>query len=252
MPDLLAAIDPGLAWSTYLNMGLMVLVGACLQGVSGLGFAMFCSPIAALWFPVLVPGPLLALSCPLALLSFMRERKTVDWSTASLAVCGRLLGTAVAMLCLLALSGKTLSIFFALLILSGVALSVRGWSLRVTPVTAILAGVASGLMGTITSAGAPPLAIAMQSMPAQRLRPTLGLVFFGGASISLAALAYVGRMSHAHLQLSLALAPWMLIGFFLSAQLRQFSALRSLKPILLSLAAVSAVLVLVQALFPSQ
>ena len=51
-----------LSWALYLGMGAMVLVGACLQGVSGLGFAMFCAPIGALLFPELVPGPLLALA----------------------------------------------------------------------------------------------------------------------------------------------------------------------------------------------
>ncbi|MFI5444976.1 sulfite exporter TauE/SafE family protein [Polaromonas sp. UC242_47] len=238
----------GLNWSTYLGMGAMVLVGACLQGVSGLGFAMFCAPIAALLFPELVPGPLLVLSCPLALMSSLREFHAIEWRTAGQAIAGRVLGTGLAAACMALLSVQTLSLLFAALILTGVVLSLKGWQVAHSGRNTTLAGLASGLMGTITSAGAPPFAIAMQHLPADRLRGTLGAVFFIGAALSLAALTLVGRMDADKIWLSLLLMPWMVTGFMLSGRFKFLMRQQSLRPMLLGLAAFGALGILVQTL----
>ena len=238
--------DLGLA--AYLGMGAMVFAGACLQGVGGLGFAMFCAPMAALCFPELVPGPLLTLGCPLALMALLREWRAIEWPTAGLALVGRMVGTAGAALCLAWLSVTALSLMFAVLILAGVALSVSGWHVRAGARNTALAGVASGLMGTITSAGAPPFAIAMQHMQPAALRATMGVIFFAGSAVSLVALALVGRMGRTHLALALLLLPWMLAGFSASGSLRGRLGKRSLRPLLLGMAALGAVGVLAQIL----
>lgn len=249
MNDIAAGLLPvGLAGTTYLGMGAMVFVGACLQGVSGLGFAMFSAPIAALLFPELVPGPLLALGCPLALMTGLREYHAIEWRTAGQAIAGRLLGTALAAVCLSLLSVKTLSLLFAVLILSGVALSLQGWQVAHSGRNTTLAGMASGLMGTITSAGAPPFAIAMQHLPANRLRGTLGAVFFIGAALSLAALTLVGRMDAHGLWLAGVLMPWMVAGFVLSGRIKFLMRQQSLRPMLLALATFGALGILVQTL----
>lgn len=241
-------LPQGLGLAAYLGMGAMVFGGACLQGVGGLGFAMFCAPMAALWFPDLVPGPLLALGCPLALLAVLREWGAIEWPTAGLALLGRLAGTAAAALCLAWLPVPALSLMFSVLILAGVALSLSGWRVLPGARNTTLAGVASGLMGTITSAGAPPFAIAMQHMQSAPLRATLGVIFFAGSAVSLLALAAVGRMGHVHLVLALSLLPWMLAGFFASGLLRGRLGRHSLRPFLLGLAAFGAVGVLAQTL----
>lgn len=237
-----------LSWALYLGMGAMVLVGAYLQGVSGLGFAMFCAPIGALLFPELVPGPLLALACLLALMTGLRDMHAIQWPTALQAVFGRVIGTALAIVCLALLPLKTLSLLFAALILLGVALSLKGWRAAHNPRNTTLAGVASGLMGTITSVGAPPFAIALQDMPANRLRGTLGVVFFLGSALSLAALVGVGRMSAAHFGLALLLAPWMFVGFMVSSRYKRLIGPNSLRTLLLVLAALGALGILVQTL----
>ncbi|WP_439115677.1 sulfite exporter TauE/SafE family protein [Hydrogenophaga sp.] len=242
----LLSLLPG--WSAYLGMGAMVLAGACLQGVSGLGFAMFCAPIAALLYPELVPGALLALGCPLALMTGLREFHAIEWRTAGQAIAGRVLGTGLAAACMALLSVQTLSLMFAALILSGVVLSLKGWRVAHSARNTTLAGLASGLMGTITSAGAPPFAIAMQHLPANRLRGTLGAVFFIGAALSLVALALVGRMGAAQLGLSLLLMPWMVTGFVLSGRLKFLMRQQTLRPMLLGLAAFGALGILVQTL----
>ncbi len=241
-----AWLPVGLDGLIYAGMGAMVFIGACLQGMGGLGFAMFCAPVAALFFPALVPGPLIALGCPLALLAALREYDAIDWRVAGIALAGRVVGTGLAAACLALLSAEVLSLLFALLILAGVLLSVNGWKVAASARNTAVAGIASGLMGTITSAGAPPFAIAMQSLPPKRLRATLGCVFFAGSAVSLATLAAVGRMGTSHLWLSLLLMPWMLAGFTVSGPLNRHFAHRSPRPLLLGLAAFGALGILVQ------
>ncbi|WP_225863236.1 sulfite exporter TauE/SafE family protein [Ideonella benzenivorans] len=231
---------------TYLGMGLMVLVGACLQGIGGIGFAMFSAPVAALLFPQLVPGPLLALGCPLALMAALRERRATHWPAAGMALTGRVVGTALAAACVAWLPVRALSLLFALLILSGVGLSLIGWRVAPSRANITLAGLASGLMGTLTSAGAPPFAIAMQNLPPPVLRATLGWVFFVGSAVSLLTLAVMGHMSLAQLGLSIMLAPWMLAGFGLSGPLNRRLGGHSIRPFLLGFAALGAMGVLLR------
>jgi uncharacterized membrane protein YfcA len=239
----------GLGAGRYAAMGAMVFGGACLQGIGGLGFAMFCAPLALLLFPELVPGPLLALGCPLALLAMVREFRAIEWSTAGYALAGRAGGALLATAVLQLASPATLSVLFALLILTGVGLSLRGWRVQATPVASGTAGFASGLMGTITSAGAPPLAIAMQNLPPAPLRATLGCIFFLGSVISLAALQAAGRVSGGELLVGLLLIPWMLAGFAVSGPLSTRISARGLRSGLLTLASLSALAVLAQAFF---
>ena len=230
----------------YAGMGAMVLVGACLQGAGGLGFAMFCAPLAALLFPELVPGPLLALACPLSLLAAWRESEAIDWGGVGWSLTGRGVGTVAAAGCLAVLSADVLSVLFALLVLAAVGLSLCGWQVRPSRASHVVAGAASGLMGTITSAGAPPLAIAMQGMAPPRLRATLGCIFFLGAALSLAALAAVGRMHLDGLGLALLLAPWMIAGFAISGPLARRLAPAQLRHFLLGLASLGAIAILAQ------
>ena len=233
----------------YVAMGAMVFGGACLQGIGGLGFAMFCAPLALLLFPELVPGPLLALGCPLALLAMVREFRAIEWSTAGYALAGRIGGALLATAVLRFASPDTLSVLFSLLILTGVVLSLRGWRVQATPATSGTAGFASGLMGTITSAGAPPLAIALQNLPPAPLRATLGCVFFAGSVISLAALLAAGRASGGEILAGLLLTPWMLAGFAASGPIARRVSARGLRGVLLTLASLGALAVLAQTLF---
>ena len=63
---------------------------------------MFSAPIVALWFPQLVPGPLLLLGCLLALLTVLASgTRRREWKAAELVMVGRMLGTALAAVCLI-------------------------------------------------------------------------------------------------------------------------------------------------------
>jgi uncharacterized membrane protein YfcA len=122
-------------------------------------------------------------------------------------------GAALATGVMVALPPRPLAIAFGLSLLLAVALSSVGWVLVPTRRNAVLAGVASGLMGTITSAGAPPLGLLTQRLPPPVIRATVGCIIAIGSVVSLVLLAGAGHFSQAQALLGLALFPWVLTGF---------------------------------------
>ncbi|RMX05896.1 sulfite exporter TauE/SafE family protein [Corticibacter populi] len=231
-------------WS-YLGMGLVIAIASCLQGIGGIGFAMFTAPIAGLFFPELVPGPLLVLGCLLSTLSAWREFASVDWKAVGIGTAGRIAGTLLAALLMVLLSPNALSVAFALMILAAVAMSLGGWKIVQDATSLGAAGVMSGIMGTVTSAGAAPFAILMQNQAPARVRATMGCIFSFGAAFSVLILVGIGRFDLHGLALAGLLLPWMLLGFAISSPIGRRLAGKA-RPLLLGLSAFSAVGILIK------
>ncbi len=240
MAALIDLVDP-LSW---LLMALLVVLAAFLQGVGGVGFAMLVAPIAALIFPQLVPGPLLALGGSVSLLAALRERQHIVPDVVVCALGGRATGSIIAILAMTQLPIEVVNLGFALAILAAVALS--AWGLRILPskLNMILAGIASGIMGTLTSVGAPALAIAMQNLAPAQLRASLGLILFLGASLSLILLIVAGLFSWQQAMLSIVLYPFMLLGFALSGRWRHKVSMPLMRRLLLGICSLSAVVLI--------
>lgn len=231
----------------YAAMAAVVFGAAVAQGVGGVGFAMFAAPVAAMFFPQLAPGPLLTLGGFISLLTALRERAAIDWPAVSYALAGRAVGTLIAIYAMARFAPQALGVLFACMILIAVALSVAGLRFSATPGRVSGAGVASGIMGTMTSVGAPPIAIVLQHAAPARLRATLGMVLFLGSIFSLAMLALAKRYTGYHAGLALSLAPFLLAGFAVSNRLRTLLPPRAVRAVLLAACAMGAVGVLVKA-----
>lgn len=110
----------------YMAMTALLLVAVCVQGVNGLGVAVFSAPFAAVNFPTLAPGPLLAMGCPLALLALLavlalrREFHAIDWPAAKTALVRDAGGTSLAAADVSLAAPRTLALSFGILILAGV------------------------------------------------------------------------------------------------------------------------------------
>ncbi|CAB3666793.1 hypothetical protein LMG26685_03554 [Achromobacter mucicolens] len=230
----------------YAAMAAVVFGAAVAQGVGGVGFAMFAAPVAAMFFPQLAPGPLLTLGGFISLLTALRERAAIDWPAVSYALAGRAVGTLIAIYAMARFAPQPLGVLFACMILAAVALSVAGLRFSATPGRVSGAGVASGIMGTMTSVGAPPIAIVLQHAAPPRLRATLGMVLFLGSIFSLAMLALAKRYTGYHAGLALSLAPFLLAGFAVSNRLRTLLPPRAVRGVLLAACAMGAVGVLVK------
>ncbi|MGB6008259.1 TSUP family transporter [Castellaniella sp.] len=235
--DLLPFTDP---W-VYALMAFLIVGSAFLQGIGGVGFTMFAAPIALIVSPELVPGPLLTLGGMATLLTALRERQHIAWQPASFALGGRVIGALIAVFALSQLAPRAMGLVFAGLILMAVILSASGLKLRVTPSNASIAGLISGIMGTLTSVGSPPLAIVMQHSAPATIRATIGAILACGATVSLAALAVAGHYGLRDVLLSASLIPFLLFGFRLSNKARYSVSGPALRYGLLTFCALSAV-----------
>lgn len=200
----------------YSWIALVVMIGACLQGAGGIGFGMFVGPVLAIGHPDLVPGPVLLLAGLLSTMSAAREFRAIDFPVLGYSLAGRLPASIAGGMLFALLPVRSMSIVFAMLILGAVGLSLRGWHVRASPKNLVLAGAVSGFMGTITSVGAPPMAIAYQDFQPPKLRATIGAFFVVGAVGSLAVLQVVGRFGTREALLGLSLVPPMMLGFAVS------------------------------------
>lgn len=245
-----------MAWLTestnlwhYPAMAFVVFAAAVAQGVGGIGFAMFAAPVAAMFFPQLAPGPLLTLGGFISLLTALRERTAIDWPVVSYALVGRGIGTLIAIYAMAQFAPRPLAVLFAVFILLAISLSLAGLRFNASPGHVSGAGLASGIMGTMTSVGAPPLAIVLQHSAPPKLRATLGMVLFLGSLFSLSMLAWAERYTSYHLLLALTLLPFMLAGFAVSNRLRHLLPAAAVRGALLGVCALGAVGVLIKAIW---
>ncbi len=241
--------DPHVSWIDITIAMSTVAVGALLQGSVGFGLAMVSAPVLVLIDPQFVPAPLLVASLSLTSLTAYRDRAGIDLSGLQWALMGRVAGTAVGIFALTRLSGDRFILIFGVLVLISVALSVSGLHLRPNRRTLIGAGTLSGFMGTTSSIGGPPMALVYQHAPGTRLRGTLAGYFIVGVSISLAALAAIGRLGQDELWLALLLQPGILAGFAVSSRAIGRLDEGHTRPAVLTVAGVMALVVIVRELW---
>ena len=229
-----------------LTVVLTVLFGATLQGSVGFGMGLIASPILILIDPRFVPGPILLSTTVLTVLLVYRERTAIDFHGIQWAMVGRLIGTVLASAILLVVSADQLVLLIGVFILSAVGMSLSGF--RFDPIRPVLvvAGMLSGLLGTIASVGGPPMALVYQHAAGARIRSTMSGFFLLGTILSLGALWYVGRFGAYEIQLTLVMLPSVLTGFVLSKWTAVYVDRGYVRPAVLSVAAGAGLLVIIR------
>jgi uncharacterized membrane protein YfcA len=227
-----------------LFAGIAVAVGALVQGLIGFGLALIAVPIVALVEPTLLPVPILLVATVHAALSLVRERAHVDWTDVGWAMLGRLPGTVVGVVLVDRLTGPAFGLLVGGAVLVGVAVSVVSWRPRPTPRALVVAGLLSGSFGTSMSIGGPPLALLYQARPGPQVRATLGAFFVLGAVVSLAGLGIAGQVNRHQLAVGVGLVPFLVAGFAASGPLRRVLDARGLRPAVLAVSALSALLLI--------
>lgn len=238
-------------WSLWqlLGMSLLILLCACLQGVGGVGFAMVSAPIGALFYPELVPGPLIFLAGILSFLTILREGKSILWKVIPTALIGRAIGTVCAGVLLAGLNTEHLGVIFAILILVAVIFSFFHWSIPSNVFTWTIAGMMSGIMGTLTSAGSSPLALVAQKMRPTTIRATLSMIFLIGTVMAICTLLILHRYSLEQFVLTLFLIPAMAIGFKLSTPIAAKCSKEAMRQLLLWVTGISALILLIHSIY---
>ncbi|MGH3907645.1 MAG: sulfite exporter TauE/SafE family protein [Pseudonocardiaceae bacterium] len=203
-----------------LVAGLVVALGALVQGAVGYGMALVAAPLLALLDPALVPVPLIMLGAGHSVLAVLRDGRHADWAGVGWAMLGRLPGTGLGVLAVVALSQQVFSLVVGSCVLAFVLLSLLTWQPRPRPRSLLLAGLASGVGGTAAGIGGPPIALLYQYAPGPRVRATIGAYFVLGSVTSIVALTVAGQVTGAALISAAQLAPFLLAGFVLSGPAR--------------------------------
>lgn len=220
---------------------MTMAVGATVQGSIGFGLNVIAAPILTLVDTQLVPGPALAAAFMLTVLLAIRERGGIDRRGFGWVFIGRVPATVVAALLIASLPERGVAFTISAVVLVAVALSLIGWRVARTPGTFVIVGAASGMMGTLSSVGGPPLAMLYQDARGSELRGTLSAIFVVGSIISIGALVAVGRFGRDEAIASLAMVPGVVLGYVVSRWTAPVVDRRALRPAVLALSALAAV-----------
>lgn len=228
--------------------GLAIFVGAVVQGSVGFGMGLVAAPVLTLLDPSLMPGAIQVTNMTLPLFTLAVEWRRVDWRGLGFAVLGRLPGSVIGAAIVVYISIHHLGIFVGAMVLVAVILTARAVSLPRNALTITSAGFVSGITGTATGIGGPPIALVYQTAKGPEIRATLAMFFFLSAAQSLVILALVGHLPARALSAGAVLVLPMIAGFLVSGPLRRYLDGGKVRIAVLVVAAVSAVVLVGQSL----
>lgn len=227
-------------------ISLAVVIGAFVQGTTGMGFALIVAPVAGLLEPSLLPVCLLILMLPLNAYIAWRERHAVDRIGCSWITLGRFGGTFLGLWLLLAISVHHLNLLIGITTVLAMLATVVAPKFTPNKPAFIVTGIVTGITETATGVGGPPLALAYQHSPVSVLRASVAVCFLVGELISLVVLAVSGHVSGSQFISALWLLPLLLAGMWLSHLVHAKINNRVLRQFVLIFALVSGVVLIVK------
>jgi len=226
----------------------LVFAGSVVQGTIGFGLAVVAAPILLLLDPVFVPGPMLLAAMLLVILVALHERRDVIGQDIALATFGRAVGTVPAAYAIGTLPPDAYEMLFAALVTLTVVLSVSGWNIRRTPANVFVASIVSGIAGTLSSIGGPPMALVYQHEAGPKIRGTLSAIFTIGTVVSISGLWWAGRFGAVELTLGILMMPAVVAGFWLSRYTAGRLDRAHTRPAVLAISIVSALAIVLRAM----
>lgn len=228
----------------YCIIACAVMLASALQASIGFGIGLLAAPIVALVDPGLIPGTLIMVAAFLTLIVVIRERQDIDLHGTGWALVGRIPGTIAGALLLAMLPHRALAILLAGVVLVGVIITSFGWIPAARRRNVVLAGAASGVLGTATAIGGPPMALVWQRNTGARLRGTMGGFFLVGSMMSIAALAATGAIHERTMWGFGLLIPAAIAGYLLSRPMNKFLDPKRLRWIAIGVSTLGAVVLI--------
>lgn len=195
---------------------LLISIGAFIQTTTGFGMAVVASPLLLYLSPEYIPGPIIIVGLFLSSINVIKYRVHVSWKGLKQCIIGLLPGTLAGASVLYLIDVKQLSILLGCTVLLAVAVSLLPIKVEVTPRKLILGGFFSGLLGTSSGIGGPPMALLLQHQQAHLIRANMAAFFLMSCVLSLGIQIPIGYMNFEHLKLALPLIPAGYIGYRLA------------------------------------
>lgn len=203
---------------TTLIAFIVIFIGTVVQASIGFGLAIIAAPFLFALSADYVPGPITLVALLLSIMMTLKHRQNISMAGLGAAVLGRVPGSIAGGLLLLWADARTLSLWIGLSVLLAVAASLSRLRIRPTPWRMAVAGFLSGVMGTSTSIGGPPLALLLQHEAAESMLSNLSAFFLVSCLMSLAVQAPAGYMNGSHVLLSLPLLPAAVLGYWVAGR----------------------------------
>lgn len=233
---------------TWWLAALALAAGCLIQTALGFGMAVLAAPIIVVLRPQWVPVVLTVTALVLSLMNVWHLRRDIQIRAMLAPIITRIPGTLIGTWILLQLPVQALQLLVAAAVLLAVMVSAFGRAFEATPTRLGLAGFVSGIMGTTTSIGGPPMALVMQHGQARTTRANLALYFAYSCVLSLLSYQFSGLLTATLWLESLSFIPAALVGFALG-RLGQNWVDDRFRPLLLILCSISAGLAVTGALF---
>ena len=233
----------------YLIVLILIIFGAITQSAIGIGFGIPAG-ILVLLEPSMVPSCIILMGSFLALSNAMLSYKDIIKVDLIYSYTGRVIGSILAMpLIFLTLGTDYYLIIFGVLLLIATYLSAKKWNIVATKKNITIAGTASGLMGTLTGIGGPPMAIVYQNSSAKKVVATLNMFFGIGALFSVLLFIYYDLINLPEVMKSIYLTPGLIIGTYIGRRkiIREFVN-RNLKNLIIAVCFISAVVIILDAI----
>tara|TARA_B100000787_G_C16183941_1_gene293484 strand:- start:1327 stop:2076 length:750 start_codon:yes stop_codon:yes gene_type:complete len=233
----------------YLIVLFLIILGAITQSAIGIGFGIPAG-ILVLLEPSMVPSCIILMGSFLALSNAMLSYKDIIKIDLIYSYTGRVIGSILAMpLIFLTLGTDYYLIIFGLLLLIATYLSAKKWNIVATKKNITIAGTASGLMGTLTGIGGPPMAIVYQNSSAPKVVATLNMFFGVGALFSVLLFVYFDLINLPEVMKSIYLAPGLVVGTYIGRRriVREFVN-RNLKNLIIAVCFISAFVIILDAI----
>ncbi|MGN9841849.1 sulfite exporter TauE/SafE family protein [Nonomuraea sp. H19] len=223
-----------------------VFVGAIVQGGVGFGLGLVAAPVLTMLGPDLMPGAIQVVNMTLPLFTLAAEWRKVDWPGLGFALLGRIPGSVLGAVIVVYVSVYARGIFVAVMVLIAAGLTAKALSVPRNGVTVTSAGFVSGVTGTATGIGGPPIALVYQNAKGPQIRATLAMFFFLSAAQSLAVLAIVDELPAQALTTGAVLIVPMVLGFLVSGPVRRYLDGGKVRVAVLVVAAASALALIAQ------
>lgn len=231
---------------SFVFANAVVLAASIVHASSGMGFAMIAAPLLALISLEFVPGPMLFINLFLSTLMLRDGISMIDKREITILLPSILIGTVIAATLLVGIPPRVFGILFSVLILLAVAISLLVKIPKLSRLALGIGGVIGGLMGTTSGISGPPLAVLYQRENINKTRATLALVFSFSYISSLVALTHNDLFSLRLAFDGLILLPGLITGYLLARHVRGKLTQFFVRTLMLSLASVSALILLVK------
>lgn len=197
---------------------LAILVGSFVQTSIGFGLAIVAAPLLFYLDHAYVPAPVIMAALVNCLFTSWHFRAHLSLKGLTSALVWRIPGSLAGVGLLLVISETLLAILIAVVIASGILINYFRIAIPFNQRNLGIAGFLSGVMGTSTSIGGPPMAIVMQGQLANVIRGNLAAFFIFSCITSLVMLMPAGYLGKAELVLAAPLIPASLLGSWLASR----------------------------------